>query len=63
MAGIGLAFRIKIVNPEVVETLIELREAAESLAEDLPWRDEPKQIVDAVERLIESIEVEHVADK
>ncbi len=63
MASLGqIAFRIKIVNADDLERLIEMGEAAESLAEDLPWRDEPKQLVDAIERLIEGIDVEAVEE-
>lgn len=52
-AMVELQVRIDFVNWRTVEKFADAIEAAESLMEDLPWRDEPKRIVDGLRTILD----------
>lgn len=52
-----LEVEVRLANSNTIEEFKKVIKAAESLL-DLPWRDEPKQIIDGLQAIAEKVEFE-----
>jgi hypothetical protein len=48
---------IKLTNPTALVALATIQEVAESLTEDLPWRDDLPELLNAVKHLMENLAI------
>jgi hypothetical protein len=55
-----VTMRLVLDNPEVARALIELKQAAEELHDDLPWRDDARDIMRLTEKLLKNVSAKHI---